>query len=205
MGLPHRAERLTPSEYLAIERASEIRHEYLHGQMFAMIVGSPRHSLIQLNIGAELRSLLKGRPCTPFSNDLRIRCGSTDVYTYPDIAVICGELQFDDHQCDSILNPTLLFEVLSDSTEAYVRGKKFEYYRQIPSLREYILVLQKSPTIERYVRNADETWTFTAVIGRASNIHLPSIDVTLELAEVYDRVTFDAPESSAPTNFQPNL
>ena len=198
MGLPQRAARLTPAEYLKIERAAEIRHEYFNGEMFAMSGGSPHHSLIKMNAGGELRTQLKGRPCTAFDSDLRIQISPTGLYTYPDISVVCGELEFDDDQRDTVLNPTLLVEVLSDSTEAYDRGKKFEHYRRIDSLREYVLISQKSPTIERYLRNPDHTWTLTAVIGLDASIHLPTIDVTLSLAEVYDRVTFDDPNSLRP-------
>ncbi len=205
MGLPQRVAKMTPTEYLKIERAAEFRHEYINGEMFAMSGGSPQHSLIKMNVGGELRDKLKGRPCTAFDSDLRIQISATGVYTYPDISVVCGELEFDDDQHDTVLNPTLLVEVLSDSTEAYDRGKKFEHYRRIASLREYVLISQKSPIIERYLRNPDETWTLTAVIGLDASIHLPTIDVTLSLAEVYDRVAFDDPESLHPGVFQPNV
>ncbi len=205
MGLPQKVAPLTPAEYLKIERAAEFRHEYFNGEMFAMSGGSPQHSLIKMNVGGELRDQLKGRPCTAFDSDLRIRVSPAGLYTYPDISVVCGELEFDDDQGDTVLNPALLVEVLSDSTEAYDRGKKFEHYRRIASLREYVLISQKSPTIERYLRNPDETWTLTAVIGLDASIHLPSIDVTLPLVEVYDRVTFDDPDSLRPGAFQPNV
>ncbi|MFM9964013.1 MAG: Uma2 family endonuclease [Planctomycetaceae bacterium] len=204
MGLPQRVASLTPAEYLKIERAAECRHEYLNGEMFAMPGNSPLHSLIKVNSGCELGTKLKGRPCTAFDSDLRIRIPPSNLYTYPDLSVVCGELEFDDDQQDTVLNPTLLVEVLSDSTEAYDRGKKFEHYRRIAALREYVLISQKSPTIERYLRNPDETWTLTAVIGLDASIHLSSIDVTLSLAEVYDRVTFDEHDSLRPEAFQPN-
>ena len=204
MGLPQRVTPMSAAEYLNIERAAEFRHEYFKGEMFAMSGGSPRHSLIKMNIGRELSTQLKGRPCTAFDRDLRIQVLSTGLYTYPDFSVVCGELEFGDDQHDTLLNPALLVEVLSDSTEAYDRGKKFEHYRRIPSLREYVLISQKSPTIERYLRNADDTWTLTAVIGADAGIHLPTIDVTLSLAEVYHRMTFDEPDSLRPVAFQPN-
>ena len=205
MGLPQRMAPLTPAEYLKIERAAEFRHEYFNGEMFAMSGGSPRHSLIKVNCVTQLCGNLKGRPCTAFDSDLRIQISPTGLYTYPDVSVICGELEFDDDQQDTVLNPTLLIEVLSDSTEAYDRGKKFEHYRRIASLREYVLISQKSPTIERFLRNPDDTWTLTAVIGLEASIHLPSIDVTLSLAEIYDRVKFDEPDSLRPRSFQPNV
>ena len=205
MSLPQRVARLTPTEYLKLERAAELRHEYFNGEMFAMSGGSPQHSLIKMNTGRDLGNKLKHRPCTAFDSDLRIRVSSSGLYTYPDISVVCGELEFDDNQRDTMLNPTLLVEVLSASSEAYDRGEKFAHYRQIASLREFVLISQKSPSIERYLRNPDETWTLTAVIGRDANIHLPSIDVTLSLAEVYERVTFDDPDSLRSGTFQPNV
>ena len=204
MGLPQRVTPLSAAEYLKIERAAELRHEFFNGEMFAMSGGSAKHSLIKMNVGAELRTQLKGQPCTAFDSDLRIQIPPTGLYTYPDVSVVCGELEFDDDQHDTVLNPALLVEVLSDSTEAYDRGKKFEHYRRIASLREYVLISQKSPTIERYLRNADDTWTLTAVIGVDASIHLSAIDATLSLAEVYDRVTFDEPDSLRPVAIQPN-
>ena len=165
MGLPQRVARLTPTEYLKIERAAQIRHEFFNGEMFAMSGGSPQHSAIKMNVASELRSQLKGRPCRAFDCDLRIQTSPIGDYTYPDFSVVCGELEFDDDQHDTVLNPTVLVEVLSDSTEAYDRGEKFAYYRQISSLREYVLISQKSPAVERFLRNPDNTWTLTAVIG----------------------------------------
>ncbi len=204
MGLPQRVARLTPAEYLKIERAAEFRHEYFNGEMFAIAGGSPQHSLIKINVGGEFRSQLKGRPCTTFDSDLRIRVSPSGLSTYPDVSVVCDELEFDDDERDTVLNPTLLVEVLSATSEAYDRGQKFSHFRQIASLREYVLISQQSATVERFLRNPDDTWTLTAVIGRDANIHLVSIDVTLSLAEVYDRVTFDEPGSLHPGSFQPN-
>lgn len=204
MGLPQRVASLTPTEYLKIERTAEFRHEYFNGELFAMSGGSPQHSLIKMNVGGELRTHLKGRPCTAFDSDLRIRIAPTGLFTYPDLSVVCGELEFDDDQRDTVLNPTLLIEVLSDSTEAYDRGKKFEHYRRLASLREYVLISQNSPTVERYLRNPDETWTLTAAAGIENHIHLTSIDVVLSLAEVYDRITFANSEFLHPAAFLPN-
>jgi Uma2 family endonuclease len=181
---------LSPQEYLARERLADCRSEFYRGEMFAMAGGSPRHSLIKTNLVGELRNLLKGRSCTAYDSDLRILVSATGLYTYPDASVICGELQFDDDHRDTVLNPTLLAEVLSDSTEAYDRGKKFDHYRQLPSLREYLLVAQDSPRLERFARNPDGTWTLTIVSGMDQSLALPAIGVTLSLAEVYDKVDF---------------
>ena len=198
MGLPQRVAVLTPAEYLRIERAATYRSEYFRGEMFAMAGGSPKHSLIKMNIAGELRNRLKGRPCVAYDSDLRIKC-PTGLYTYPDASVICGKLEFDDEHKDTALNPTLLVEVLSKSTEAYDRGKKFNHYGQIKSLREYVLVSQDEPMIQRFLRNDDDTWTLTTVTGLEQSLRLLSIDVELPLAEVFDRVDFTAEESSPDT------
>ena len=128
--------RLTFAEYLKFDRAAEGRHEYFNGEMFVMSSASPQHSMINVNVGGEISGMLKNRPCTAFGSDLRILVAPTGLYTYPDISVVCDELEYDDDQHDTVLNPTLLIEVLSDSTEAYDRGKKFTHYRRIAALRE---------------------------------------------------------------------
>ena len=195
MGLPQRVAVLTPEEYLTIERAATYRSEFYRGEMFAMSGGTPKHSMISLNVTGELRSRLKGRRCAPYESNLRIKC-STGLYTYPDASVICGELEFDDQRKDTVLNPTLLVEVLSKSTEAYDRGKKFDHYRTIPTLLEYLLVLQGEPTIQRFWRNDDGSWTLTAVTGLDQTLKLLSIDVELPLAEIYDRIDFTPDEAN---------
>jgi Uma2 family endonuclease len=118
---------------------------------------------------------------------------ATGLYTYPDASVICGPLEFEDEQCDTVVNPTLLVEVLSRSTEAYDRGEKFGHYRQIATLREYLLVSQKEPKIERFLRNDDGTWTLTEVAGLDATLSLPSLGVEISLREVYDKVDFSVP------------
>ncbi len=131
---------LTPEEYLAIERRSETRNEYLDGEMVAMTGGSRNHNLIVMNIGRELSLQLKKRPCEVYASDQRVRIPATGLYTYPDVVVVCAEPRFEDEELETLLNPTLLIEVLSPTTEAYDRGKKFEHYQTIPSLSEYLLV-----------------------------------------------------------------
>ncbi len=200
MGLPQRVAVLTPAEYLGIERTATSRSEYLRGEMFAMAGGSPTHSRIKTNVLGELRSRLKGNPRAPFDSDLRIKC-PTGLYTYPDASVICSELEYDDEQQDTVLNPTLLMEVLSKSSEAYDRGKKFDHYRTIPSLREYVLISQDEPMIQRFLRNDDDTWTLSAVADLNQSIRLQSLGIELPLAEVYERVDFtaDVTEEASPT------
>jgi Uma2 family endonuclease len=180
---------LTPEEYLAIERRSETRSEYLDGEMFAMTGGSRNHNLIVLNIGRELSLQLKKRAYEVYASDQRVRVPATGLYTYPDITVVCGEPRFEDEELETLLNPTLLIEVLSPTTEAYDRGKKFEHYQTIPSLSEYLLVSQASFRVEQFLRQEDNRWLFTAVTSLEGSISLPSIQCELVLAEVYDKVT----------------
>ena len=199
MGLPQRVPVVTPAEYLRLERAATYRSEYFRGEIFAMAGGSPQHSRIKTNVVSLLNIRLKGQPCETYDSDLRIKC-PTGLYTYPDASVICSELEFDDEQQDTVLNPTLLVEVLSKSTEAYDRGNKFDHYRTIPSLREYVLVSQDEPMIQRFLRNDDDTRTLIAVASLGQTIPLRSIGIDLPLSEVYERVDFTAegPEEQSP-------
>lgn len=194
MGLPQRVTVLSPAEYLQIERQAAYRSEYYAGEMFAMAGGSPRHSRIKTNVLTQLNLRLKDRDCTPYDSDLRIRVPETNLYTYPDASVICGDMEFDDDQNDTATNPTLIVEVLSRSTEAYDRGMKFDQYRRLDSLREYVLVSHDAPRIERFLRNDDGTWNLSIANGLEQSITLESIGVTLSLAEVYLKVDFNGKE-----------
>jgi Uma2 family endonuclease len=190
-------QRLTPAEYLAIERAADFKSEFFAGEMFAMAGASPPHVLITGNVAAELHAQLKGRPCRVYSSDLRVRVSETGLYTYPDVVVVCGEQQFDDEKGESLLNPTLIVEVLSETTEAYDRGDKFGHYRRLPSLREYILVAQDRQWTERYTRQEEGSgWLLTEVSGPEGVVSLASIGCELALREVYDKV--ELPEDSGP-------
>jgi Uma2 family endonuclease len=193
---------LTPREYLAIERASEERSEYLDGVMVGMTGGSRNHNLIVVNLIRELSSSVLGRSCEVYANDLRVRVSTTGLYTYPDVVVVCGEPHFEDELFDTLLDPTVILEVLSPSTEGYDRGKKFEHYRALGSLAEYLLVSQDGPRIERYLRQQGGLWLFGEAAGLAGSLTLDSIGCVLRLAEVYDKVRFPAPapppELSAP-------
>ena len=197
MGRPQRVRRLTPAEYLDIERVAAYRSEYFDGEMFAMAGGSPRHSLISANLIREVANRLKRRTCAVYESNLRILVSATGLYTYPDASVVYGPLEFEDPRRDTVLNPTLLVEVLSQSTEAYDRGKKFSHYRQIPSLREYLLVSQEEAKIERFLRNDDGTWTLTEAAGLAATLALPSLGIEICLGEVFDKVDFSAAEEDA--------
>src|SRR5262249_32000266 len=147
---------VSPAEYLAAERRSETKHEYLRGVVYAMAGASREHNRITLNLGAEIRAQLKGSPFEAFVSDMRVLVEATGLYTYPDVAVVGGERPFLDAEVDTLLNPNVLIEVLSPSTEAYDRGKKFAHYRRIPSLVEYVLVAQDRPLVERFTRRDDD-------------------------------------------------
>jgi Uma2 family endonuclease len=190
---------ITPDEYLALDRAAAERSEYIDGEVVAMAGGSREHSLIIGNLVRELGNQLKRRPCEVHPNDLRVRVPSARLYTYPDVVVICGEPVFEeDDQRDILLNPTLLGEVLSPSTEAYDRGKKFEFYRSIPSLRKYLLVSQDEALVEQLTLQPDGRWVFTAASGLESTATLTTIGCALSLAEIYDKVDLVQPPLGQP-------
>jgi Uma2 family endonuclease len=178
----------TPEEYLELERKAEYKSEYFNGEIFAMGGASPRHVLIVTNVVSELRSELKNRPCTVYSTDLRVRVSPTGLYTYPDVVVVCGNLQFSDSQRDTLVNPTLIIKVLSKSTKDYDRGGKFEQYRSIDSFKEYVLIAQDKHHVEHYVLQADRTWVFSETNRIDDAIELISIDCKLALSEIYDKV-----------------
>ena len=153
-----------------------------------MTGASREHNLIVTNVVAELRQQLKRRPCQVYPNDMRVKVDASGLYTYPDVVVACGETRFEDEQVDTLLNPTLIVEVLSASTEAYDRGEKFEHYRKLGSLAEYLLIAQDRPHLEQFVRQPDGHWLLSEWHGRDSVARLPSNDATLALAEVYDKL-----------------
>ncbi|ANE54089.1 Uma2 family endonuclease [Methylomonas sp. DH-1] len=179
--------RYTAEEYLSLERSTSIKSEFHDGQIYAMTGASREHNLISGNIYRELSQQLKSRPCEAYINDMRVKATEARSYHYPDIAVVCGKPEFEDAQVDTLLNPMLLIEVLSPSTEAYDRGGKFAHYRKIPSLREYLLVMQDQPGIERYLRQG-EVWILSEALGLEASVALESIDCRLSLREVYDKV-----------------
>ena len=181
----------TPEHYVELERKAEFKSEYLSGQIFAMAGGSPKHSALISNVNGSAWSRLRGSSCQVYNNDLRITIMQTGLKTYPDVTVVCGEAHFHPLDKDSIINPTVLFEVLSPTTEAYDRGEKWAHYQQLDSLQEYILVSQHKAQVEHYVRQDDGSWKFTAASDLGAKIPLPSLGCELLLAEIYDRVTFE--------------
>jgi Uma2 family endonuclease len=178
-------------DYLAFERASAEKHEYLDGDIYLMNGASANHNLIVGNIYASLHTQLRQRPCVVYPSDLRVKVNQTGLYTYPDISVTCDPPQFEDTQQDTLLNPAVIVEVLSPSTENDDRGKKFQHYRTLDSLQEYLLASQDSPRLERYLRQENEQWLFSDVTQLDTPLELPSIGCTLLLSDVYEKVTFE--------------
>jgi Uma2 family endonuclease len=189
----------TEAEYLAFDRASEIKHEFYRGEIFALSGASRQHNRINFNLSACLHGQLKDRDCDAYANDMREKVQSTILYTYPDIVVTCNEPRFLDSNVDTLLNPQIVIEVLSDSTERYDRGKKFEHYRTIPSLREYVLVSQDRAHIDRFSLNEQGQWVLDDASGLDAVIELTTISCRLPLAEVYAKVEFPPGEEIVPT------
>ena len=179
---------LTQEEYLALERQAEIRSEYLDGDMVAMSGGSREHNLIVGNIVGELRTQLKNRPCEVYPSDMRVKVTATGLYTYPDVTVVCGDPEFEDQRRDTSLNPLLVFEVLSTSTESYDRGAKFAHYRKVHSLIEYVLVSQRECAIEQYVRQANGPWLRSESRSLSGTLVMPSLQCSIRLDEIYARI-----------------
>ena len=192
MSLTKTSPRLSEAQYLEIERAADFKSEFFEGEMFGMAGGTPQHSLIATNLAREFGNRLMGGRCVAYNSDLRLKVEATGLCTYPDLAVICGTLQLADATYDTAVNPSVLVEVLSDSTEAYDRGRKFEHYRQIASLREYLLVSQTEPRIEQFIRQADDRWLLVEAAGMDAKLELPCLHISISLSEVFTKVNFVA-------------
>ena len=187
---------MTPEEYLAFERASlEIKHEFYDGKLFAMVGASRHHNRINVNLTAKLHSKLEtdNFDCEVFSNDMRVKI-SEEKYTYPDLVITCGDAEFEDNELDTLTNPVVIIEILSDSTERFDRTKKFFYYRKIPTLQEYILVSQHECWIEKYTRQND-IWSYQSYEGLDQTLTIVSADCELPLSEIYLNVTFEKNKS----------
>ena len=180
--------RVSPAEYLELDRAAATRSEYFFGEVIAMSGGTGSHSVIASNIGREAGIALKGRPCRVYNSDMRTKT-ATGVYTYPDASIVSGKSQYEDDREDVLLNPLVIFEVLSSSTELYDRVTKFTHYRSIPSLQAYVLVSQKCAQVECYSRDA-RGWLMTDTQSLDQIIHIPGAEIDLPLAEIYYEVTF---------------
>ena len=181
----------TVKDYLAYERANPQRHEYLNGQIYAMAGASANHNLITVNAYASLHSQLRKRPCVVYPSDMRVKISRTGLYTYPDISVVCGEPQFEDEHRDTLLNPLVIVAVLSPSTETCDRGKKFQHYRTLAALQEYLLIAQDGYRIEHYTRQADDRWLLADVNQADAVLTLIAIKCSLAVADVYEKITFE--------------
>jgi Uma2 family endonuclease len=187
----HTVTKLSEQEYLERERAAEYKSEFFRGEMFAMSGASMQHGRLQRNLIVELSNALRAGRCEAFGSDLRVRV-SSEMYTYPDISVVCGEPKLADKEHDVLLNPVVVFEILSPSTEKYDRGLKLQHYRTIASLKDYILVDQNQVRIEQYTRQDNNVWALRDYQNLGEELNLPSIGVAISLARIYNRVEFPA-------------
>jgi Uma2 family endonuclease len=181
-----------PEEYLAQERKAEFKSEYYRGQVTAMAGGSYEHSVIIANVIAELHQGLRGTECTVSSSDVRLAIASARLYTYPDVMVVCGDPVFLDNRRDTLSNPTVIVEVLSESTKDYDRGQKFQSYRTLPSLMEYLTIAQDALQVEQWARQPDGRWLLTEYSAPDSRIRLTSTGTELQLSDLYEKVEFEA-------------
>lgn len=181
---------LTPEQYLEIERKAEYKSEYFNGEMFAMAGAKEAHNLVAIHIARELDQQLRSRPCRAYPSDMRVRVSPGGLYTYPDVIALCGEPRFLDDQRDTLLNPGLIVEVLSPSTEAYDRGRKFESYKSIDSLSEYLLVAADRVHADLYTRQVDGRWLLTSADKLEDSLTLESVGAELKLADLYEKVEF---------------
>ena len=179
---------LTPEEYLEIERRADTKSEYYAGEMFAMAGAGATHNQLVWNLIAQLDRHLRSRGCQGYPSDMRVRVNATGLYVYPDVVVVCGQPQFLDDRRDTLLNPTLIVEVLSPSTEAYDRGRKFEHYQSIESLSEYVLAASDRVHLDRFLRQADGQWLLASASGAEASIELKSVGCRLAMGDLYDKV-----------------
>jgi Uma2 family endonuclease len=199
MSVPVEKVRYTIAEYLAMEEKARDRHEYHDGEILAMSGGTYRHSRANTNLIGALVQRLKGTPCEPLDSNMRVRITGRRSYLYPDISVVCGGPQFDvdDPKQTTITNPRIVVEVLSESTELYDRGAKFSLYREIPTLQQYVLVSQRVPLVETYLRQPEGAWLLSPIKGLESALVLHALAITIPMAEIYAGVAFDPIENDA--------
>jgi Uma2 family endonuclease len=188
--------RFTLAEYLAREEAAASKSEFYGGQVFAMAGGTAQHGEIAVNIVGGLLVRLRGTPCRPYNSDVQVYIPANGLVTYPDAYVVCGGKEFDSQAPNAIINPSVIFEVLSKSTENYDRSQKFQLYSQLDSFREYVLVAQDKPRVERFVRRNDGSWILTNFVGLDAVVELTTLGCSLSLAEIYEGVTFRPDEGT---------
>jgi Uma2 family endonuclease len=204
MPLAARQPRYTPEEYLALERKADCKSDYVNGQVLAMAGASRIHNLIAGNLYREISQQLRGRPCEAYISDMRVKVSHMGFYTYPDVVVVCGEIHFEDVDNDTLLNPTVIVEVFSASTEAYDRGEKFAHYRRLESLQEYLLVAQDKVRIEHYVGQGAQ-WVLSEASMLDETVHLAAVDCDVVLRNISDKVQFTgSDEGTSPhTDMEP--
>ncbi len=190
--IPQEKQKMTPEDYLEFEKNSELRHEYFDGEIFAMVGARKNHNRVSSNTSSILWNQLKSTQCDVFISDMRVKIAEIDKYTYPDIVVACDKVEFVEEELDSLLNPVVIIEILSDTTESYDRGLKFTHYRLIESLQEYILISQYHCQVEKFKRDNEREgiWFYSSVEDINSSIKIDSINCELALSEVYHRVEF---------------
>ena len=199
MGLAQPQPSYTVEEYLALERTAEERSEYLDGVIYAMAGESEEHGDISVNLTMIIATQLKGKDCRARLKDTKVRSGpipslrnaTKGLYSYPDSVIVCEEPQFKDQYFDVLLNPRVVIEILSKSTESFDRGFKFESYRRLPTFQEYVLISQKKPLVERFVRQPDETWVMTTFEGLDCEMVLSSVPIRIPMSEIYRDVEFE--------------
>lgn len=182
--------KISAQEYLALEREAEFKSEFYNGETFSLAGASLSHNRIVRNISSFLHQLLKQKGCEIFLNDMRLKVSEEGLYTYPDLMIVCGEFQFIDEAKDTLLNPAVIIEVLSKSTESYDRGKKFEFYRKIASLKEYVLVSQEKPMVEIFTKDSSGGWLLRDENNVNKSVTLSSIECSVPLSEIYFAVDF---------------
>lgn len=183
---------ITEEEYLDLEEFSETRNEYFNGEIFAMAGASYNHIICTGNLYANLHIQLKKRDCRVLNSDMRVLVKKTGLYTYPDLTIVCGKSDLKKYKgLETLTNPTVIVEVLSPSTADYDKGAKFEHYRTIDSLQEYVLVWQDKKRVARYTKQSDNSWLLTDFIGEEAEIELKSIECSLTMEDIYDKVEFD--------------
>lgn len=186
--------KLTSVQYFAIERTAEFKSEFYDGEMFAMAGASPTHCFIRDNVSAEIHVRIRGSSCRTASSDLRVKFDPTGLYTYPDIVIVCGEPQYDPDDSNTLVNPRVVVEVLSPSTELYDRTTKFRQFQQLPSAMEYLLISQHEALVEQYVRQDDGSWKYYSYAGIDASFSLMTVPVRdVLLADVYSGIEFAAP------------
>jgi Uma2 family endonuclease len=178
----------TPEEYLAYEATADHRSEYFHGEIYAMAGGSANHNQIVVNLVVALETAFERKPCRVFANDMRLLVKRDGLYTYPDIVVICGRIEFAPGRTDTVTNPTLIIEVWSESTKDYDRGSKFAIYRQLPTLQEYVMIDQARVYVESFRRVEGAKWLLESYEQREDQLQLHSLELELPLHKIYNKV-----------------